>query len=583
MFVLLGTTNAQIRIDDFHGHIIPSWCTLDGTSKYTLSSDGDSIFPIMNSNHQLEHTINLPRRWECTACYFDDMDYPGGPSYGYFTQNIFNEDPLYEYFSFSNEYTIELKNEEGAIIHTFSPDEGFRWRPEWPTLYRFRGQYVLISVQEENVNGGHWKTVWFKMGMQDRIILRIGSIDYVSYNQYHNGIISGQHTASDSPQLIHHDNDTITIYNSDLHAIHTFTTTDTVISIGIHDLNAMGSTTGSFSSRITQTLFNADNKYEYVTCVGKKIEIRNEDGITLYIFDCTGFENWTPSSLVLWKISGYDYAEITGILTADYYFSESVFFKLDLNTQNVMTISDAIFGKPTIVPAQFNTSGNHQIYLNQRILDSNLNPISQDFNVSYNNSHVTFHDLDVFDGSLYNGRPVLLTQTLFNNDELYEFVINNPHPSPAVEVKNENGDILHTFYLDDEFESFYSDCKIIKYGGKYYFVLFETDYDYIFDRRTIWYLMDTPTQSLTRVDEPLPITVYPTVASHEQIITVELEENNKTTEVQIINSLGHVEMIVPVQSGQNKVQLHINDLPSGMYIIRTLSKNGQQTNKIIVK
>ena len=578
MVALFGTTFGQIRVDGYFWTTIPPQFNISQSSSYVLfGDDGGRTFTIVDDQHQPSHTISIPE-YNSVGFGFVDLDYVRNAAAGSFTQTLFNDDYHYEYVSRINDYSIEVRNENGTILHTFTPDEGFRFLSDMPTFYWYRGQYVLISCHEESVNNGHWKTVWFKMDMQDRNIRRIGSIDYVAYNQYCNGLISAQHTASDSPQLIHHDNDTITIYDSDLHSAHTFTTIDTVLSIIMHDLDAIGSTTGAFSSRITQTLFNNDNKYEYITRVGKKIEIRNEDGTTLYTFDCTRFENWMPSYLALWKISGHYYAEIK-VQRTDYLHIGSVLFELDFNTQNVRLISDGISGTPTIIPAQFNTSGNHQFYLDRRIHDSNLNPISHEFNVDYNNNYVTFEDLDNLDG-LYNGHPVLLTQTLFNNDELYEFVIVNPSPNPSVVVKNENGDTLYTFHPDEGFD--YIGATIIKYGGKYYFVIHESNPSEEMYRK-IWYQMDIPTQRLIRVDATSPIIVHPTVATRGQAITIELNGNSDVHGIFVFNTLGHMVKHCPAIAGQHEVLLSTGDLQSGIYFISTIGGTLLNSCKIIVR
>ena len=121
---------------------------------------------------------------------------------------------------------------------------------------------------------------------------------------------------------------------------------------------------------------------------------------------------------------------------------------------------------------------------------------------------------------------------------------------------------------------------LAKWNGVYFIVTEEDtgNEEYTFT----WYRINHSTQSITQVEGPA-LNVWPTIASKNQTITVELGENCNASEIQVVNAMGQTVKRIPVQAGQTEVQLRTSDLDSGMHIIGTHGRNNNSSCKIIVK
>lgn len=149
----------------------------------------------------------------------------------------------------------------------------------------------------------------------------------------------------------------------------------------------------------------------------------------------------------------------------------------------------------------------------------------------------------------------------------------------ALDVKNEDGTVVNSISLPADALSFDDDLAVIKLGGVYYLIVEAWQAN---SHKMYFYRLDHQSSSIQQVAE-IPINVFPSVADRSQTITVELGEGTNASEVQVINTLGQVVKTVPVQAGQRKVQLRASDLNSGMHIVGTRSHEGKGACKIIVK
>ena len=174
---------------------------------------------------------------------------------------------------------------------------------------------------------------------------------------------------------------------------------------------------------------------------------------------------------------------------------------------------------------------------------------------------------------------ITVTQTLFNNDANYEYFVRSSDNS-SIMVKTDAGTTLYTLNLDPGYVM--DGWAAYLFGEKIYVTIAEysEDDDYY---GYITYRFNIQSQSISRVDGYIPISVSPSVADRDQTITVELGEGNNATEVQVVNAVGQVVKSIAVQPGQREVQLHASDLGSGMHVVGTRSRKGQGACKIIVK
>lgn len=211
------------------------------------------------------------------------------------------------------------------------------------------------------------------------------------------------------------------------------------------------------------------------------------------------------------------------------------------------------------------------------------------------------------------GSALYFTQTLFNNDAEFEYLrytATNEHTVSnewetytaayitKLEAVTMSGTVLFTLnapentifgdvisYNGEEFDVATS-IYAYKWGGAFYLAVRE--YDTISSNEDwietyVLYRINQQSQSISRVDGTLPISVFPSVADRDQTITVELGEGNNATEVQVVNAMGQVVKSVSVQPGQREVLLRASDLSSGMHIVGARGRKGQGACKIIVK
>ena len=196
-----------------------------------------------------------------------------------------------------------------------------------------------------------------------------------------------------------------------------------------------------------------------------------------------------------------------------------------------------------------------------------------------------------------NWNPVVVTQTLFNRDEDYEYImpgsiagffdtnefvysreINFYVHITSYEVRNSQGEVLYTLACD---EGWYSESRrvdLIKIGGNFYLSFEETDGE---NYQTVFFRLDREQASITRVEEALPMLVRPTMTMRGEQITVELGENASATEIEVLNAMGQSVKRVPVQVGQREVKFSVEN--SGLHLINARRGNRQGTIKIIVR
>ena len=184
---------------------------------------------------------------------------------------------------------------------------------------------------------------------------------------------------------------------------------------------------------------------------------------------------------------------------------------------------------------------------------------------------------------------LLLTQNLFNSDDYFEFlepqISTNNENSRYVNgfsIKSSNGSILQTIYADDGW--YFTNphgAFILKIDNHFYLVLRE-EQSTNSTARHLFYLIKQ-NQGLTQVDVDLPISVFPTLPSRDQQITIELGEGNNATEITIVNNLGQVVKRIPLEEGQRSVTIPACEPGSGLNVINTYTNQGQGSCKIIVR
>lgn len=259
------------------------------------------------------------------------------------------------------------------------------------------------------------------------------------------------------------------------------------------------------------------------------------------------------------------------------------------NAQTLVGEGPAVYNTLKIIPAEFtsdnqvkmterNHDGNGTLTTGLTIYDNSITAVHQIS--ALNICEARYADLDNKTGS----NDVFATQTLFNSDDNYEYFItlrDERYNNVGLKLMSEDGSELWSWQPVGNNTRYVYIKWIVKWGGQYFFVVEEYDYDEY--SAYIWYHIDRSTQSINRVEGNMPMNVFPTVADHSQTITVELGEGNNATEIQVVNSVGQLVKTIPVQPGQREVHLRANDLQSGLHIVGARSQDAKGACKIIVK
>ena len=222
-----------------------------------------------------------------------------------------------------------------------------------------------------------------------------------------------------------------------------------------------------------------------------------------------------------------------------------------------------------------------------------------------------------YDVSTADDRGILLSQTLFNEDQKYEYIapiitdgVREIHQSSSYEggisrmfyekhyggaitgfkVMSEDGSTLNSVNFDGNFVArYYDDCNLTIINGKYYllfsgYILDETNLTQKYAR--LIYAMDKNTNQIQKVAEHVGnVNVYPRVAERSEMITVELngEDNNDLREIVITNAAGQTMIRVPVEKGQKSGTIPASQLSRGMNIVDAIDRKGHNASKVIVK
>lgn len=246
------------------------------------------------------------------------------------------------------------------------------------------------------------------------------------------------------------------------------------------------------------------------------------------------------------------------------------------------------------VPADFTTVG-HTLLCDFYLDDYNHHPDSAIF---YDNTLTRVHaltnfpegfrslyfcDYDLSFRSYYG--YIYFTQSLFNNDALFEYYVENEDGTGS--IVSENGTVIWSWSpsVSDFHEG---GMSIFKWDNQYFIETYEryggtynSDWgDYEGDNVSCkLYRIERQTQSITQVND-VPFNVFPTVAERGRDITVQLGEGTNASEIVVVDGMGREVKKVPVAPGQREVKVSTRGLGAGMNFISD-RRNGAV--KIIVQ
>lgn len=193
-----------------------------------------------------------------------------------------------------------------------------------------------------------------------------------------------------------------------------------------------------------------------------------------------------------------------------------------------------------------------------------------------------------------------VTQTLFNDDEKYEYirktwepvtttqdyvdyydgmVVTTKHYCTGFEIVSEDGKILQTIKFGAKAE--YAGWEIIKLNDKLYLRVYR--YELEGGRKHDWYrITPSSTSGLKRVDVPHGLTVMPTMAKRHETINVEVKESNQDRTVSIVGTGGQVVWQGTIHAGQKQLTVPASRLAKGVNVVNVDGSNGESV-KVIVR
>lgn len=223
------------------------------------------------------------------------------------------------------------------------------------------------------------------------------------------------------------------------------------------------------------------------------------------------------------------------------------------------------------------------------IYDDDLNVIKS-FNVPFNPGIYDYVEYFNYNTGLsYGDLSLGVTQTLFNNDENYEYISPIYSSSETSDVNrigfnivSENGDVLQTTTYDGGM--YIADVEIVTVNEKNFLrVIVETTSDYT--TYHYYYSIDPSTSSIKQVGEPVKANVHPSLVGRNETLTVELGGNESNSRVVTVHDAsGRMVYSATVPAGQKTLQINSSDLSQGLNVLSVTGKNGNVKGcKIIVK
>lgn len=224
-------------------------------------------------------------------------------------------------------------------------------------------------------------------------------------------------------------------------------------------------------------------------------------------------------------------------------------------------------------------------------------------------SWIPLEFLDLNSGTMLGDEKyTLLTQTLFNSDEKFEYIlpkyrlveeveeydetgdnnvdvkyIYNRIYTSGIEVVSQDGDVVYSFDFGKEYDDEIS-IKVLLWGDKTYLCVGnKKDYDtcdmYLLKR-------ENSNVSLVKTKELKALKLFPSVAKKESMVTIDL--GDKTADnggmILVTDVNGRTMYTKRVEAGETSLKLPVNGLASGLYVVSLRTpENSFEAAKLVVK
>ena len=266
-----------------------------------------------------------------------------------------------------------------------------------------------------------------------------------------------------------------------------------------------------------------------------------------------------------------------------------------------LAISSSVFGQTLVktydtgntfrfIPKVFAYQEKPCIYVNQGsddyepstkdfvIFDENFEVIKRISNIQAEG--IDFDDFDTFADDI----QFYLSQTLFNNDEKFEYItliINESGNCSGLQIRSETGDVLSTVTFNKASSYWNLNLGVFKMKSKVYLFVVAKG-----DDLTYIYRIDKETSTVQKVKTVEGINIMPRMPKRHEVVTVELDDvSDEAREIQVVNGAGQMVDRIIVPAGQKQVQLNSAHMSPGINIINVKGSDNKAASaqKIFVK
>ena len=181
----------------------------------------------------------------------------------------------------------------------------------------------------------------------------------------------------------------------------------------------------------------------------------------------------------------------------------------------------------------------------------------------------------VEDGTVYGQEPVILTRSEVISEKSKLALV-------GFQVVSANGSIIKSIDFDGSFSANTQYAFVITMGETTY-LAFEGSQNN--ERCTVFYKIDRTSTSIERVKSaPAQMSLSPIIAAQGTPIMVSFsDENANGSAVNVYSSNGIRTATTNVPSGQRQAQLNLHGVPGVYYVTRTQQGHQRETQKIILK
>lgn len=213
------------------------------------------------------------------------------------------------------------------------------------------------------------------------------------------------------------------------------------------------------------------------------------------------------------------------------------------------------------------------------VYDTNINLVKEIKTIERTLS-LNYRDMD----GNSNESTIYLTQTLFNNDEKFEYIVSVPsndddyyYAITGFKIVSDDNEVLQTITFEKNVNN---EPDLVKIGNNLYIGFRTTKYDEYF----LYKINKSSDPSKVSVaTTPMRVSVSPRVTERNQDITV-IADGDGIKDVVVTNAAGQVVYSTKVAAGQQTVKINSRQLSSGLNVVNIKGANGKSENcKVIVK